>query len=270
MTETNPPSDAPDDTAEFARSYLRKVKHRRLEDQDFSGYIGGGTDKTEWERITQLREAAAKSRYERNLLRVTRHEDRVADGLLSELISRHFPKANWREQGFLKDEIKDYFDTYDEWEDKYAVEHVRKLVKAGVAGVRKRRRASKHYWRGFLRYGWTVTVNLVVLLLAAMILDAASTRFETLAFSLLILIYTRLVIFTRGWAVQNSQNLLGINAEFRRLRYLVGEEDSQDEKGALKSATQRVNKELVGLFIAGAFSSILLLIVLWHIWQAFS
>jgi hypothetical protein len=268
MTEPAPATADTDDYAkEFAHCYLRKVKRRQLEAEDFKGVLGGG-DYKQWEHAKAAWEASSKLRSESNLIRTRWYENQVADDLADELISRHFPKAAWKLRRFLKDELKEYFDTYDEWDAKYAVEHVRAILKEGMPGLQKRQRASKHYWRRSFRHGWTVVKNLVGLVVVLAILNVASSRFETLALSLLVLIYLRVLLFAHGLGIAHGKSMLALDAEFRRLRALVNDEPSQDENDVLKTANEQMWTQSVDSAITAGFSSIVFAIVLWYLWSA--
>src|SRR5262245_24692687 len=96
-----------DEAKEFVQSYFRKVKHGLLNDEDFH-YIGGTSDKQQWDKTKELLEIEEAKRRERWLVHEGRKhtQDRVADQLLDELINKHLPKADWSERAFFKREIR--------------------------------------------------------------------------------------------------------------------------------------------------------------------
>src|SRR5262245_37101990 len=265
MTDTMEPTD---EAKEFVETYFRKVKYGLLEDDDFD-YIGGTWDKEQWHKTKELLEIEEAKRRERWLVHENRKhtEDRLADQLLDGLIEKHLPKADWKEKAFFKQEIKEEFEKYDSYDLDPATNYIRELLKSGLQGIRHRRRASKHYWKRSFRHGWTVVKNIIAVVLALIIYDAASTKFETFAFSLLILIYLRVVLFSSAWTIQNSQNLLALDREFKRLRRLLGDKETHDERDVVIEGRKRVDMDLVDLYITGGFGSLLFLIVLSRIYS---
>ena len=87
----------------------------------------------------------------------------------------------------------------------------------------------KEIYMKYLPYIWTVVTNLIALLIVFAIFDAVYGSFETIILSLLVLIYISLVSLAGGFGQTKMREILVTNQEFKRLRRLLKEEQSEDE-----------------------------------------
>jgi len=262
MNET---PEASDEAKEFVHTYFRKVRYGLFSDE----HVGLLSDKAEWAEIKRLFDAEEKARHERYLIheKKQRIEDHVAKELLEEfIIKKHFPNANWKDKSFLVEEIKEEFNKYDSYDLTYAVDYLTNILKLGLPGVRKRRRRAGKYWSRSIRHGWTVVVNIIAIVVTLAVYQTATDTFQTLAFSLLI--YLRVVTFSQGWGQIHTQYLLGIDAEFERLRRLLGDRQQSYEKEQIEEARKRTSRETVDFVINAICGAILYLIVVWKMFSA--
>jgi hypothetical protein len=111
-----------------------------------------------------------------------------------------------------------------------------------------------------------VLVNLAALFVVFAIYDAIYGSFETIAVSMLVLIYVSIVALGAGLGQIKMQDTLFIHENFKRLRKLLNENQSEYELEAeaedLKGATEKMKTAQVKFFINAGFNFIIFVIAI--------
>lgn len=118
------------------------------------------------------------------------------------------------------------------------------------------------------RYIWRVLNNLVLIVLVWAILGTLHTRLEVLLVSILGLIYTAV----RGVGLGQGYSLMllgtGLDAEFRRIRFLLKAPPEQYEKEALVEMERKQSHAMAFLFINSVGLTIVSLLCLYFLLTA--
>ena len=128
----------------------------------------------------------------------------------------------------------------------------------------------------YLKYTWTIIVNLITLGFAIAIFDSASSSSETIILSLLVLIYLSIQTGFIVWGHDTQQTNLALDYEFKRIRKIITEEDLKkeeepDEAEAIKKleeAQKKFNKKFGQTFINIIFLGIIYLIAIGNLISA--
>lgn len=117
----------------------------------------------------------------------------------------------------------------------------------------------KNYGK-WLGYALNVTINLVTIGVVLGIYSKLYEDFEIIVTSILILIYLSL----QSYFMVYSNGLLGLSTEFKRIRKLLKDEPSKEEKEMDKN----IGPAMMKMYINAGFSSIIYLIALFHLFGA--
>lgn len=125
----------------------------------------------------------------------------------------------------------------------------------------------------YLSYIWTVIANFIALFVALAIFGSTYTSFETIVFSLLILIYINLLSFGWTYGQAKVKEVLMMHEEFKRMRKLLKEDVSKDdeifEQEDLKNAKDKARKNEIKFYINAGFMFIIYIIVVWNLLGVF-
>jgi hypothetical protein len=129
-----------------------------------------------------------------------------------------------------------------------------------------RKKLSKRKWGGYWGHAWEVLVGLFRVGLTLAILHAASTKFETISFALLILIYYAIYRSYSGSNQLHNSRVLTSDLNFRRIRQLLKEKSDSDDVDAeheLRQETQTTaSRESVRHLIRSVFYGVIWLIAI--------
>lgn len=118
----------------------------------------------------------------------------------------------------------------------------------------------------WIPYAWTVFINLIALFVVFAIFDSVYGSFETILLSLLVLIYVSLVSFAGGFGQTKMQEMLLIHEEFKRLRKLLNEEQSEDEalveEEDVQDAKSQMKKSQIKFYINSGFNFIIFIVAI--------
>jgi len=121
----------------------------------------------------------------------------------------------------------------------------------------------------YLGYIWTVISNLIALFVAFAIFGSTYSSFETIVFSLLILIYINLISFSGIYGQTKVKEVLMMHEEFKKMRKLLKEDVSEDdeifEQEDLKNAKEKAKQNEIKFYINVGFMFIIYIIVLWNL-----
>ena len=117
----------------------------------------------------------------------------------------------------------------------------------------------------YLSYTGSVIVSLITIIITFAIFDQANSYFETIVFSLLILIYVQLVSFAGGYGYTKVNELIALQNEFTRIRRLLKEETDEFEKERELEVAKQVEKTKVKFWINAGLNFVIYLIVLGHL-----
>lgn len=121
----------------------------------------------------------------------------------------------------------------------------------------------------YLGYIWTVISNLIALFVAFAIFGSTYSPFETIVFSLLILIYINLISFSGIYGQTKVKEVLMMHEEFKKMRKLLKEDVSEDdeifEQEDLKNAKEKAKQNEIKFYINAGFMFIVYIIVLWNL-----
>lgn len=121
----------------------------------------------------------------------------------------------------------------------------------------------------YLGYIWTVISNLIALFVAFAIFGSTYSSFETIVFSLLILIYINLISFSGIYGQTKVKEVLMMHEEFKKMRKLLKEDVSEDdeifEQEDLKNAKEKAKQNEIKFYINAGFMFIIYIIVLWNL-----
>lgn len=124
----------------------------------------------------------------------------------------------------------------------------------------------------YISYIWTVFTNLIALFVAFAIFSSTYSSFETIVFSLLILIYINLISFSGIYGQTKVKEVLMMHEEFKRMRKLlnenVGEDDEVFEQEDLKNTKEKARQNEIKFYINAGFMFIIYIIVLWNLFGA--
>lgn len=124
----------------------------------------------------------------------------------------------------------------------------------------------------FLSYAWTVISNLIALFVAFAIFGSTYSSFETIVFSLLILIYINLISFSGIYGQTKVKEVLMMHEEFKKMRKLLNEKVNEDdevfEQEDLKNAKEKARQNEIKFYINVGFMFIIYIIVLFNLFGA--
>jgi hypothetical protein len=112
---------------------------------------------------------------------------------------------------------------------------------------------------------WGVAVNVLAVFIAAAVLAAASTRFETAAVSLLLLLYVAVSWSNRPLLLAMGRLEIGAITRFLALRALLGIPASEAENKYIAHAREQIDKPGYRLIINSIGSSIIGLLALYRL-----
>jgi len=121
----------------------------------------------------------------------------------------------------------------------------------------------------YLSYIWAIFTDLIAVFVILAIFGSTYGTFETIVFSILILIYINIVSFSGIYGQAKMKEVLAMTEEFKRLRKLlkenVNEDDEIFEQEDLKNAKEKAKQIEIKFYIHAVFSFIIYLIVLWNL-----
>ena len=125
-------------------------------------------------------------------------------------------------------------------------------------------KGGKSLWR-WLSYGWAVVANLITLGVVLLVYGKINEGFETVAVSILILIYLSLQGFKMAYGQTVTTTAFGLYSSFGQVRKLLKDEPGKDEKEEVWAAKKKVGVATVKMYINAAFLVIIYLIALFHL-----
>ena len=186
----------------------------------------------------------------------------VRNKLISEWIAQNV-KTTEDEREALKYEIYSYVK-----EDR--IEDLRRylcdVLLLGLTKAQKRRRRKKYGDGGYFGHSWEALKGIVRVVIVVAIFAAAQSKFETIVFAMLVMIYST----TYGSAAEESLGLqfllVELRKEFKRLRRFLKEEVRDDDRWYEYLSEQELvkdhNREGVRFWIRTAFFWVLWLIAI--------
>lgn len=119
-------------------------------------------------------------------------------------------------------------------------------------------------WR-IWTYIWRVLVNFIELAVLFIIFSSAETKFETIAFSLLAMIYLTIRSSFAFLGYIKQKEIIGTVEMFNHLRKLLKEEIDSDELDAVKEEKKKWGYQNVKMWINLVFISIFYFIALFNL-----
>lgn len=120
----------------------------------------------------------------------------------------------------------------------------------------------------YIGYLWLILKNLIVLFIVFAIFAKANNSFETIVFSLLVLIYLGLDTFSTLYGLFTVQAAIALDSELKRIRRLLKEEESESEKEEIREVKKKLDRAWIKTYINGAFLFIIYLIALFNLFAA--
>lgn len=114
-------------------------------------------------------------------------------------------------------------------------------------------------------YIWLVIKDLIALGIIIGIFSFASNFFETITFSLLILIYLSVEGFFSSYGYKTMQMTLALVNEMLQIKKLLKYQETEEEKEKLEKAAEMFNKLEAHVHIHSIFLFIFFLIALWNL-----
>lgn len=128
------------------------------------------------------------------------------------------------------------------------------------------------FWKNLPFYIWAIFTDFIAVFVVIAIFGFAYDTSETIIFSILILIYINVVGFNGIYGQMETKEVLVLNEEFKRLRKLLKEDVSEDDKifeeEDLNNVREKVRQAEIKFYIHGIFSFLIYLIVLWNLLSA--
>lgn len=119
-------------------------------------------------------------------------------------------------------------------------------------------------------YIWLVTKDVFALFIIFGVLSSASIAFETILFSLLVLIYISIEGFFSSYGYKNMQVVFGLSNELLQIKQLLKYQENSEEKEKREKALELFHKLETHVMIHSLFLLLFFLIVLWNLWNAIS
>lgn len=118
-------------------------------------------------------------------------------------------------------------------------------------------------------YIWTIVSNLITLFVVFAIFNAVYGSFETIVISLLVLIYVGFVNFAGAIGQTKIQEMLLLHEEFKRLRKLLKEEQTNDEiefeQIDVENVKRQMNDVQVKFYINVGFNAVIAIIAIFNL-----
>jgi len=124
----------------------------------------------------------------------------------------------------------------------------------------------------YMSYVWAVILNLFILFIILAIFDEAYSSFETIVFSLLILIYLTLSQFITSYSIVKTREIIEWHTRFQSIKTLLGEKLSMEEmvekeweEEDISKTKNNLSKAQIKLLIGSIFNFIIFVIVLFNL-----
>lgn len=149
------------------------------------------------------------------------------------------------------------------------LKHIDKLLNEKDGAIQKgSSTAEKKSLSHWFSYAWTIVVNLITIGVVLAIYDQVYENFETIAVSILILIYLSIQSFSMTYGHTITTAAFGLDTEFKRIRKLLKDEPNKIEKEGIEKAQKKVNEATIKMFINASFLLIIYLIALFQLFGA--
>jgi hypothetical protein len=207
----------------------------------------------EWEKLKPvLVEESDRRAYERTR---TCLQNVVREKLILEWLVQHTPLKDYE-----RDRIKDTIDVYLREDRKEELtEYLADAVAVGMELADKNRRKRQRAG-GYVGHAWAVITGLVRVALVIGIFEAAKTRFETIVFAILVLIYNSAEQFYWANTCSGMVMMFSMHSQFSRiLRQLKADEPSWQRKtrlGEEREAQKKSALTIVRFYISIVFIGI--------------
>ncbi len=194
-------------------------------------------------------------------------EDRIKSEHIEQFVKEHFPNASFGEERYLTEAILKELDAGVDTDDEQCMEH---FLMIGLDGIRKQRRREKlkQGAKKFFRYLWRIAYDLIALGLILAIYRLLVSPFETIAVSILLVIYTTISSHGMGSGLLFEVILGKADFQFLEVRKLLGKPATVSEKDAMESTGKKITDTTRLLSIDSFFLAIVDLIALWNVVKA--
>lgn len=125
-------------------------------------------------------------------------------------------------------------------------------------------------------YIWKIIINIITLIVVSAIFSAATTKFETIVFAILVLIYLNTAGFMAVWALNHIEFSEAVNNEFKDIKKLLGfksDGKGEDEEDYTEEYKEEMKKEkedakrnmMIKFYINIGFQFIIYVIALYNL-----
>jgi len=195
--------------------------------------------------------------------------------IIKDFIEQHF--KNFEEPHLLEEKIKEqlsnvknFFEGVDD--TKYFLETILELDSATLKKFLKKTKKNKTKRIDYLSYGWTIALNIFTVFVVLAIFNVASTSFETIVFSLLVLVYLAIYNFFAVFGQAYKQQMFALASEFKIIRTLLHDifnrSERQWESEDFEKAGTFLKKATIKFYLNAVFGFIIFLIVLYNLFGA--
>jgi hypothetical protein len=226
-----------DAVRDFMLELNRRVDRLDLTDEEIASVTEKHWDKAYWEEIQGLLAAEDRARQSAGSRRY--FQDKMREKLVIDFVTKHGQKDDRDERNKAESLITVYIQTDEREALQSFLNDVEQLGCKGANAKRKKDQAA----RGYVGHAWTALVGLVRLAVVVGVFSVATSRFETIVFALLILIYNSVEsnfgIYRMFWL----REAMDMEANFKKVRRLLKEDLPQDEREAMFEKEQREGKD---------------------------
>lgn len=222
-----------------------------------------GTSEEDIEDIVAIREQQTRVKRRKYFKESTEYlKKRIADNLLTDLVDEVLgTSASSTEKNALKAKVERAIKDIDNQSDTEEISATVQYVLEGkyVPSEKQKER------NPLFGYVWTVTLDVVSLIVLVGIFNSTSDNQQRLVLALLMLIYLAIRTLGIGLGIMIMKQLTGLQEEFQRLRELLNEEVGKDELEQAKETKKIIDKGAKKTVIDSIFLTIAYLFTLWMI-----
>jgi hypothetical protein len=245
---------SPEEYRKFLRQTEQRIKNglfaveKRIREKDKTGLqiIDGEFGKQIWYEISKEKEVSEKER---------KQQFEYTENIFYKPL---FNKKSLEYSGISRSEFISSLDIINHIEELFDEKKIASSDEVTMEDSKKKQ------WN-WIGYTWAVVVNLITIVVIFSIYEKVTRGFETIAISILILIYLSLRSFVMLYGKTIIENAFALDAEFKHIRKLLKDEQSKNEKDEISEAKKNVDKATRKMYINVFFLSIMYLIAIFSL-----
>lgn len=255
------PADTPEELIDDLLSFLELKVHRLyLSDDEIARFLGlRFPTKADFDAVLPSLIEEGKQRSQRDLR--TRLEESVREKLISDWVESNVNTKRDDKEG-LKREI-DLYVKERRMEDLRV--YLSDVLEVGLKKAQSRR--TRKLW-GDVRHVWEGLTGLVRVAIVLGIFGAAQTKFETIVFAMLVMIY-HAIYGTSSECLQIIHGVAsGVDNQFKRIRRVLNAEATPADRGLEYEREQKLLKDATRREVRFTIRSVFLSVIWWiAIWK---